>query len=50
MRPPFRAEHVGSLLRPPRVKTDRARAIREVVAKQEALGFQAVTDGEYSRE
>src|SRR5918912_478901 len=50
MRPPFRAEHVGSLLRPPHVKSDRARAIREVVAKQEALGFQAVTDGEYSRE
>ena len=50
MRPPFRAEHVGSLLRPPHVKTDRASAIREVVAKQEALGFQAVTDGEFSRE
>jgi 5-methyltetrahydropteroyltriglutamate--homocysteine methyltransferase len=50
MRPPFRAEHVGSLLRPPHVKTDRARAIRDVVAKQEALGFQALTDGEYSRD
>jgi 5-methyltetrahydropteroyltriglutamate--homocysteine methyltransferase len=50
MRPPFRAEHVGSLLRPPYLKTERARAIREVVAKQEALGLQAVTDGEFSRD
>jgi methionine synthase II (cobalamin-independent) len=50
MRPPFRAEHVGSLLRPSYVRTDRARAIREVVARQEALGLRAVTDGEFSRE
>ena len=50
MRPPFRAEHVGSLLRPAYVRTDRARAIRDVVAKQEALGLQGVTDGEFSRE
>jgi 5-methyltetrahydropteroyltriglutamate--homocysteine methyltransferase len=50
MRPPFRADHVGSLLRPPYVKTDRERAIREIVAKQEALGLEAVTDGEFSRD
>ncbi len=50
MRPPFRADHVGSLLRPPYVKTDRERAIREVVAKQEALGLEGITDGEFSRD
>jgi 5-methyltetrahydropteroyltriglutamate--homocysteine methyltransferase len=50
MNPPFRADHVGSLLRPPYVKTDRPRAIREVVAKQEAIGLQGITDGEFSRD
>ncbi len=50
MNPPFRADHVGSLLRPPYVKSDRARAIREVVAKQEAIGLQGITDGEFSRD
>jgi 5-methyltetrahydropteroyltriglutamate--homocysteine methyltransferase len=58
MQPPFRADQVGSLLRPnglaeARKKKDfefQKRAIRDVVAKQEALGLQAVTDGEYSRE
>jgi len=50
MKPPFRADHVGSLLRPPYVKTDRERAIREVVAKQEAIGLQGITDGEFSRD
>jgi 5-methyltetrahydropteroyltriglutamate--homocysteine methyltransferase len=50
MNPPFRADHVGSLLRPPYVKTDRSRAIREVVAKQEAIGLQGITDGEFSRD
>jgi 5-methyltetrahydropteroyltriglutamate--homocysteine methyltransferase len=50
MNPPFRADHVGSLLRPPYVKTDRERAIREVVAKQEAIGLQGITDGEFSRD
>jgi 5-methyltetrahydropteroyltriglutamate--homocysteine methyltransferase len=50
MRPPFRADHVGSLLRPSYVHSDRERAIREVVARQEALGLQGITDGEFSRE
>jgi 5-methyltetrahydropteroyltriglutamate--homocysteine methyltransferase len=64
--PPFRADHVGSLLRPQRVKDARERfqrneitreelrreedeAIREVAAKQEAIGLQGVTDGEFRR-
>jgi 5-methyltetrahydropteroyltriglutamate--homocysteine methyltransferase len=50
MRPPFRADHVGSLLRPPDVKQDKERAIREVVARQEAIGLQGITDGEFSRD
>ncbi len=48
--PPFRADHVGSLLRPSYVKSDRPRAIREAVARQEAIGLQGVTDGEFSRD
>ena len=65
--PPFRADHVGSLLRPQELHDarDKARAgkmsaaelkavqdrhIREVVAKQESVGMQAVTDGEYRRD
>ena len=64
--PPFRADHVGSLLRPPAVKEARtARAVgrisdtelktiedREIAAairRQEDVGLQAVTDGEYRR-
>ena len=64
--PPFRADHVGSLLRPPELLKARRdfaegridinvlrdaedRAIREVVALQEGLGFQAATDGEFRR-
>jgi 5-methyltetrahydropteroyltriglutamate--homocysteine methyltransferase len=50
MKPPFRADHVGSLLRPSYVKSDRERAIREVVAKQEATGLEGITDGEFSRD
>ena len=58
MKPPFRADHVGSLLRPAGLREARARkdlefqrkAIRDVVRKQEAIGLQAVTDGEFSRE
>ena len=66
-KPPFRAEHVGSLLRPAALKQarlDRAAgriddgqlraledaAIRELVQRQEALGFQMVTDGELRRD
>jgi 5-methyltetrahydropteroyltriglutamate--homocysteine methyltransferase len=64
--PPFRADHVGSLLRTPsllraredftggrisaaekrRIEDD---AVREVIAMQEDLGLQGITDGEYRR-
>jgi methionine synthase II (cobalamin-independent) len=64
--PPFRADHVGSLLRPEYLLEARAqaaagnitadqlratedRAINEVVAMQEGLGLQTVTDGEFRR-
>jgi 5-methyltetrahydropteroyltriglutamate--homocysteine methyltransferase len=64
--PPFRADHVGSLLRPPQLmkaREDRAagridadelrgiedEAIREVVRKQEEVGLQSATDGEFRR-
>jgi 5-methyltetrahydropteroyltriglutamate--homocysteine methyltransferase len=67
MNPPFRADHVGSFLRPQGLKDARARffrnditkdelraveddAIRDVVRKQEAVGLQGVTDGEFRRE
>lgn len=62
--PPFRAEHLGSLLRPKELleKRDAAykeqadfsklkpvedAAIKDIVDKQQQLGFRAVTDGEY---
>jgi 5-methyltetrahydropteroyltriglutamate--homocysteine methyltransferase len=65
-RPPFRADHVGSLLRPRRLLEARARradgkasaaelravedeCIREAVRKQEAVGLQGITDGEFRR-
>ena len=64
--PPFRADHVGSLLRPPDLKEARAQhergeitaadlkaredaAIRAAIAKQEAIGLRAITDGEFRR-
>lgn len=53
MAPPFRADQVGSLLRPAGMTKDkwsRQEAIRAVVAKQEAIGLEAVTDGEFSRD
>jgi 5-methyltetrahydropteroyltriglutamate--homocysteine methyltransferase len=63
MKPPFRADHVGSLLRPralsdaknnglPKEKILEIQhgAIREAVAQQEAIGLEAVTDGEFSRD
>src|SRR3954468_14739532 len=66
-KPPFRADHVGSLLRPQDLHEARAknrrgelsdaelkaiqdRDIREVVKMQEALGLQAITDGEFRRD
>jgi 5-methyltetrahydropteroyltriglutamate--homocysteine methyltransferase len=65
--PPFRADQVGSLLRPAELHEARDKArrgemtaaelraiqdkcIREVVASQEAVGMQAVTDGEFRRD
>jgi len=64
--PPFRADHVGSLLRPKALLQARQRYqdkeiskqelrriedrhIGEVVKKQEAVGLQSVTDGEFRR-
>jgi methionine synthase II (cobalamin-independent) len=65
-KPPFRADHVGSLLRTAPVKEARTRRlageitaaqlkavedaeIKKLVAKQESIGLQAVTDGEFRR-
>lgn len=64
--PPFRADHVGSLLRPARLHDARLKhangtlsdtalreiedeSIRHVIARQQDLGIQAVTDGELRR-
>jgi len=64
--PPFRADHVGSLLRPQHLREARARcnsgeisvqqlkevedgAIRDLIAKQEAIGLDGITDGEFRR-
>ena len=74
MKPPFRPDQVGSLLRPERLKAAREKflgpqtptsalgphdnaslrevedeCVREVVAMQERIGLQAVTDGEFRR-
>jgi 5-methyltetrahydropteroyltriglutamate--homocysteine methyltransferase len=65
-RPPFRADHVGSLLRPMELRQARAaraagsldaaalravedRCIAGAIARQEAIGLRAATDGEYRR-
>jgi methionine synthase II (cobalamin-independent) len=65
-KPPFRADHVGSLLRPASVKEAREkkakgaitdaelkavedREIERVIKKQEEVGLQAITDGEFRR-
>lgn len=67
MAPPYRADQVGSLLRPAelaaarrqwkqgalaaeRLKDREDKAIREAVAKQESIGLEAVTDGEFRRD
>ena len=58
--PPFRADHVGSLLRPPDLLAARERndpnlreiedqAIREVVQLQKDVGLRTATDGEFRR-
>ena len=66
-KPPFRADQVGSLLRPKelaearkrfkggqleekKLKEIEDRSIREAIARQEAVGLQAVTDGEMRRD
>ncbi len=65
-KPPFRADHVGSLLRPAALKKAREqrakgeiapaqlkeiedREIERVISKQEEVGLQAITDGEFRR-
>ncbi|HEX4410430.1 MAG TPA: 5-methyltetrahydropteroyltriglutamate--homocysteine S-methyltransferase [Xanthobacteraceae bacterium] len=65
-KPPYRADHVGSLLRPAALKEARHkhakgeigtadlkaaedRAIEDVIKKQEAVGLQSITDGEFRR-
>jgi 5-methyltetrahydropteroyltriglutamate--homocysteine methyltransferase len=65
-KPPFRADHVGSLLRPAVLKEAREkrakgaisaadltavedREIERVIKKQEEVGLEAVTDGEFRR-
>lgn len=67
MTPPYRADQVGSLLRPSalaearrqwkqgalaaaKLKEIEDRAILEAVRRQEAIGLQAVTDGEFRRD
>jgi 5-methyltetrahydropteroyltriglutamate--homocysteine methyltransferase len=66
-KPPFRADQVGSLLRPAELREARAaakngeigraalrevedRCIRDVAAKQEAVGLFGITDGEFRRD
>jgi 5-methyltetrahydropteroyltriglutamate--homocysteine methyltransferase len=65
-KPPFRADHVGSLLRPAALKQARERraraeidaaALKEIedreieraIRKQEEVGLQSITDGEFRR-
>ncbi|HKA77049.1 MAG TPA: 5-methyltetrahydropteroyltriglutamate--homocysteine S-methyltransferase [Pseudolabrys sp.] len=65
-KPPFRADHVGSLLRPAALKKAREqrakgeitpaqlkdiedREIEDVIKKQEEVGLQSITDGEFRR-
>jgi 5-methyltetrahydropteroyltriglutamate--homocysteine methyltransferase len=66
-RPPFRADQVGSLLRPAALAETRQRfkrgeidaatlraaeddAIRDAVRRQESIGLQSITDGEFRRD
>ena len=56
MPPPFRADQVGSLLRPAylaQARKDRAlqdKAIVEAIRKQEEIGLESITDGEFRRD
>ena len=47
--PPFRADHVGSLLRPAALKDIEDSEIINVIKKQEEIGLQLATDGEFRR-
>ncbi|MBI4367048.1 MAG: 5-methyltetrahydropteroyltriglutamate--homocysteine S-methyltransferase, partial [Deltaproteobacteria bacterium] len=66
IKPPFRADHVGSLLRPAALKAAREqhakgkidaaalkavedREIERVIKRQEEVGLQSITDGEFRR-
>jgi 5-methyltetrahydropteroyltriglutamate--homocysteine methyltransferase len=66
IKPPYRADHVGSLLRPAALKEARAkfakgeidvaalrqvedREIERVIQKQDEVGLQSITDGEFRR-
>src|SRR5262245_26592100 len=53
--PPFRAEHIGSFLRPAELlaaggRSAQDRCIADVIRWQESLGLKVVTDGEFRRE
>jgi len=65
-KPPFRADHVGSLLRPAALKAAREqrakgeisaaqlkeiedREIERIIKKQEEIGLESITDGEFRR-
>ena len=67
MKPPFRADHVGSLLRPAALAEARRRwkageldaqalrdaedhAVRDAVRRQQDIGLQGITDGEFRRD
>ena len=67
MKPPFRADQVGSLLRPKELAEARAkfkkneitataletiedRSIKDAIAKQESIGLESITDGEFRRD
>jgi 5-methyltetrahydropteroyltriglutamate--homocysteine methyltransferase len=49
LRAPFRADHVGSLLRPAELREARERYIRAAARMQEEIGLQSITDGEFRR-
>src|SRR5438094_6278453 len=62
-RPPFHADQVGSLLRPPELREARSakvspeelkevedRCIARAVKRQEEIGLQSITDGEFRRD
>ena len=48
-KPPFRADHVGSLLRSAALAAVEDREIEKVIRKQEDIGLRSATDGEFRR-